>query len=116
MYLERDLDDSPNRLLTWLEDGGTGGPVASVFRPPLDVIETAEAIEIVVDVPGVAADAIRVVITNGTLVISGYKRSPRCENRQTAFHLAERTFGQFGCALRLSMAIDAGRTRAILKA
>ena len=84
------------------------------YRPPVDVIETAAAIEIVADLPGVPAESVRVTYTGGTLVITGRKRAPQCAHREAAFHLAERTFGHFACAVRCELAVDAGRARATL--
>ncbi len=86
------------------------------YRPAVDVLETAAAIEIVADLPGVAADALRVTFTGGTLVIAGRKRAPICAHREAAFHLAERTFGHFACVVRCDVAVDAGRARATLVA
>jgi HSP20 family molecular chaperone IbpA len=84
------------------------------YRPPVDVIETAGSVEVVADLPGVPAESVRVTFAEGTLVISGRKRAPQCAHREAAFHLAERTFGHFACAVRCEMAVDAGRARATL--
>lgn len=67
------------------------------------------------DVPGVAASAIRVVFSRDTVVIAGRKAPSSCE-RSVAFHLAERTFGRFARAIGLAGAFDAGRARASLVA
>lgn len=84
------------------------------YRPPVDVIETAGAIEIVVDLPGVPAESVTVSFTGGTLVVAGRKPALRCAHREAAFHLAERTFGQFTCVVQCEAAVDAGRARATL--
>jgi len=96
--------------------GSPGDPEAIEYRPPVDVIETAQAIEIVADLPGVAPDAVRVTFTESTLVVAGRKRPPQCAHRDAAFHLAERTFGRFVCVVRCELAVDAGRARATLRA
>ncbi len=84
------------------------------YRAPVDVIETAVSVEVVADLPGVQMESVRVTFTEGTLVISGRKRVPQCTHREAAFHLAERTFGHFVCAVRCELAVDAGRARATL--
>lgn len=84
------------------------------YRPPVDVIETARAIEIVVDLPGVAVDSVTATFTGNTLLVAGRKRAPLCAHREAAFHLAERTFGQFACVVRCDVAVDAGRAQATL--
>ena len=93
-----------------------GGTETVEYRPPVDVLETATAVEIVVDLPGVAADSVTATFTGGTLVVAGRKRAPLCAHREAAFHLAERTFGQFACVVRCEVAVDAGRARATLRA
>jgi HSP20 family protein len=82
------------------------------YRPPVDVIETADSIEVVADLPGLPADSVRITFTGGRLVIAGRKRAPLCAHREAAFHLAERTFGHFACVVRCEVAVDAGRARA----
>lgn len=81
---------------------------------PVDVIETPEAVEIVADLPGVAPDSLEVTINAGTLVIAGIKSAPLCAHREAAFHLAERTFGQFACVVRCDIPVDGSRATATL--
>jgi HSP20 family protein len=84
--------------------------------PPLDVFETADTVEIVVDLPGVPADVIRVGWSRGVVVIAGHKAPAGCQDhRDAAFHLAERGFGRFTRVIRLSGALDAGRAHATVK-
>ena len=85
-----------------------GGAETVEYCPPVDVLETATAVEIVVDFPGVASDSVTATLTNGTLVIAGRKRAPGCEHRGATFHLAERTFGRFACVVRRSRSMPAG--------
>ena len=81
--------------------------------PPLDVIETESAVEIVVDLPGVAPDAVRVLIKAGVVLVAGEKVPPDpAERADATFHLVERSFGRFARAVRLTEAIDARRVRA----
>jgi len=86
-----------------------------VHTPPLDVVETEHGVEVFVDLPGVTRDSVRVLFKHGTLVIAGEKLPPEgCPPENTAFHLVERGFGRFARVIRLSMAVDAARTRASL--
>ncbi len=81
-------------------------------NPPMDVLETAEAIEVVLDLPGIPASGIRILFSQGTLVVAGRKIAAACTHREAAFHLAERSFGRFARAVRLTGAFDAGRASA----
>ena len=80
----------------------------------MDVIETSEGIEILMDLPGVARNAVRLVFSQGTMIIVGRKRPGPCAGAEAAFHLAERSFGRFARAVRLNGAFDAGRAAATL--
>jgi HSP20 family protein len=82
---------------------------------PLDVVETATTIELMMDLPGVAADDLSVRYIDNTLVIVGRKRPASCEHSGAAFHLVERTFGRFVRAVRITGAYDAGRASATLR-
>ncbi len=88
---------------------------AGQCSPALDVVETEGTVEIVLDLPGVNASDIRVLIKKGVVLIAGEKRPPDPEQRAEAtFHLVERGFGRFARAVRLTGAFDAGQARAHL--
>jgi HSP20 family protein len=83
-------------------------------HPPLDVLETDETVEVVMDVSGVAPAAIRVVFKSGVLLIAGEKAPPDATGAET-FHLVEREFGRFARGIRLDGAFDIARSRAALR-
>lgn len=115
IFLEsRDMSDDARRVLQLVGGDFGGHGCAGECSPPLDVVETAGAIEVILDVPGVKADTIAVVYARNTLVVSGQKLPAACEHRAAAFHLAERSFGHFARAVRLTGAFDAGAARATL--
>lgn len=109
-----DLADAVRRLLRDLDR--THGPGASIgeCRPPIDVFETGETIEIVIDVPGIGPDDLRVVVRENAVIVAGEKAAGPCAAKDARFHLAERTFGRFARALRLLTPVDATRARAEL--
>lgn len=82
-------------------------------RPALDIVETTEATEVVVDVPGVRPGSLRVAIRASTVMIVGAKLVPATP-ATARFHLAERTYGRFARAVRISGAFDAHRAKAIV--
>lgn len=107
-----DLADDARRLLSELDRDLPGAArISGECRPPLDVLETSAVIEVVVDLPGVAPEAIRVALRRQTLLIVGVKHatSPEAAAR---FHVAERSYGRFARAVRLTAAIDASQGRA----
>lgn len=117
IYLDRgDMPDDLRRILDLLDDGPTGSAPAGECAPPWDVVETTEAIELVMDLPGVTRDSVKIVFVSNTLVVVGQKLPAACEHRHAAFHLAERTFGRFARAVQVTGAFDAGAARASLAA
>ena len=112
-----DLGQDVNRLF---EDLARRRPdrrhvVAGECMPVVDVFETDRTVEIVLDLPGVAADAIRILIKSGVVLIVGEKARPILpKNTPASFHLVERDFGRFARAVRIAGAVDAGQARARL--
>lgn len=87
--------------------------VAGECMPVVDVFETDRNVEIVLDLPGVAADAVRILFKSGVVLIVGEKERPDFSRRGPAsFHLVERDFGRFARAVRVHVAIDASQARA----
>jgi HSP20 family protein len=84
-------------------------------HPALDVVETQSAVEIIVDVVGVPAQALRVLFRGDTLIVAGEK-APAGTAAEPTFHLVEREFGRFARAVRLTGAFDLQRARASLVA
>ncbi|HVT48826.1 MAG TPA: Hsp20/alpha crystallin family protein [Vicinamibacterales bacterium] len=111
-----DLAEDARRLLLELDRDIPGvSNVTADCRPPLDVIETASAVEVVMDVPGVSADSLRVAIRRNTLLVVGAKLAPAADTN-ARFHLAERSYGRFARAVRLAGAFDAAHSRAVARA
>jgi HSP20 family protein len=107
-----DLADDARRLLQELDRDVPGASTLTAeCRPTIDVLETADALEIVVDVPGVPAESLRVAIRRETLLVVGAKLTPAADP-ETRYHLAERSYGRFARAVRLTGAIDATQASA----
>jgi HSP20 family protein len=112
--------DLANDVQRLLEDLAKGRPdrrqlVAGECMPVVDVFETERTVEIVLDLPGVKADAIRILFKSGVLLIVGEKERPDLTKRGPAsFHLVERDFGRFARAVRISAAIDGAQAKARL--
>ena len=83
-------------------------------QPPLDVVEHDAAIEVTLDVPGVSAEAVRIVFRAGVLLVAGEK-GPVPSDGERAFHLVEREFGRFARGVRLSGALDVRQATATLR-
>src|SRR5688500_5009915 len=110
------MNDELRRLVRLLETEAHVAGSAGECTPPFDVVESPAAIEIVMDLPGVEREGLQVVFSRGTVLIAGVKRPSVCSHTDAAFHLAERAFGRFARAVRISGAVDAGRATATLAA
>jgi HSP20 family protein len=117
IYIERqDLPEDVRKLFDalWGEDDlqRTGG---AEYSPPLDIVETDDSVDVLVDLPGVACDDVQVIVTRGVVLIAGQKRPAACEHHDATFHLAERTFGRFARAVRVDGAFDGANATATLQ-
>ena len=81
-------------------------------HPVLDVLETSTGVEIIFDITGVQADALRVLFRDGVVLVAGAKAP---SNPAGTYHLVEREFGRFARAVRLTGAFDASAARASLE-
>jgi HSP20 family protein len=84
-------------------------------HPGLDVLETATGVEVVLEVTGVPAEAIRVLFRSNVVLVAGEKAPLRATSEAT-YHLVEREFGRFARAVRLTGAFEAAAARAWLDA
>jgi HSP20 family protein len=119
IFLERrdKNDDELRRLFDELEGLQDRDNPGAECTMPLDVLETSRGIEVIMDLVGVSADAVQVVIARETLLIMGQKRPGRCEHHgSAAFHVAERVFGRFARVVRLTGAFDVREAVATLRA
>ena len=80
-------------------------------RPPVDVRETGEALEIIVDVSGIAPEAIRVLYRAGVVIVAGEK-APTSSTQGQTYHLVEREFGRFARVVRVNGSFDIQNARA----
>ena len=108
VYLQR--RDLPDHLIRLLDEKRT----AVECTPPLDVIETGNGLEVLLDLPGVPADGIEIVFANSVLLMTGEKLPAVCQHDRAAFHRAERAFARFARAIQVEGAFDAGRATASL--
>jgi len=109
--LQREIDQLFGRL------GPTGRhePAAGEWSPSTDVFESRGNIVIVVEVPGLTPENLRVAYKNHRLLISGERRYKRPAAGQPVFLCMERPQGRFVRSIPLDQAIDIPRAQAELK-
>lgn len=77
-------------------DGRRGGRMC----PSLDLTETANTVEVRMDVPGMKAEDIDIQFSNGLLTISGERKEEKEEKGKTC-HRVERRYGSFSRSVTL---------------
>lgn len=85
-----------------------------VFRPMADIAETKEGISLMLEMPGVAPDAVDISLENRVLTIRGQARTTRPENLQLVY--AEYDEGDYERVFTLSEDFDPDRIRAEMRA
>ena len=110
-----DLTEDARQLLNEINRELPGAAdINSDCRPAVDVLETATALEVRMDVPGVAPGSLRVALRRNTMLIAGAKLGAGGDAGR--YHLAERSYGRFARAVRIGGAFDPTRARATLRA
>ena len=89
--------------------------VSGTWAPPVDLCETEKMILVRAELPGVAADHIKVGLTNTKLRIWGEKKRRPNRRRIISYHCSERSFGKFGRIVTLRWPISIRDATAELK-
>ncbi len=85
--------------------------LASAWVPPCDIFEDNDALKIVLEVPGVASEDVKLSLENNTLTVRGEKKQVAEETTEKV-HRYERSYGVFERSFSLPNSIDAERIEA----
>jgi HSP20 family protein len=88
-----------------------GDSTEASWVPPVDILEDAEAIRIMAEVPGVNPSDVKISLENNVLRIQGAKQQVSQE-RTERVHRYERTFGTFERSFTLPATVDASGIKA----
>ena len=86
----------------------SGAPASVAWEPPVDVLETKDAVLVLVALPGVDFAEVKALISQGELLISGSRTYP-AEMQVATIHRLELPQGRFERRIRL----PAGRYNAV---
>jgi HSP20 family protein len=103
-----DLQERMNRLFdeTLSRERIEDPASRAAWQPIADVVETAEAYVVDLELPGVGPEDFTVHAHGSELVVRGERR-PAASSRPEAFHRVERRHGPFARGFRLSEDVDA---------
>ncbi len=96
-------------LSRWFDElWPAGGPPAADLRlaPPVDVVETPDAIVLTAEVPGIRKEDVRIQVEDGVLSIAGEKEERR-EQKEANLCRSERRYGAFYRSLTLPGSVEA---------
>lgn len=106
----RTFQDTMNRLF---HEPATSRP----WVPPVDILETENALTLTADIPGVKFEDIDVRMENGTLTVRGERKFEKKEGEgKGGYHRIERSYGSFERIFTLPDTVDAERVSADYKA
>jgi len=106
--LQREVDSLFDRFF----DRATGeDSTSAVWAPQTDLMETDDAFQLRLDVPGMSTDDIAINLQNGTLTVSGERTSERTDEGEEYVRV-ERAFGTFHRTFSLPDAVDADNIEA----
>ena len=80
--------------------------IEKAFLPPADVIETATAYEVHLDMPGFKAEQIEVKIEDDVLTVSAERKEHQREEK-TGYLRTERSYGRYARSFVLPETVDA---------
>ena len=84
------------------------------WAPSLDLSETKDAPVVKAEIPGMDPKEVQLSLQEQLLIIKGEKKQEK-EEKDERLHRVERTYGAFTRAIRLPVAVDAGKVAATFK-
>ena len=88
-----------------------GDAITSAWVPACDVFEGREAVRIIMEVPGVKPEDVKLSLENNVLTIRGEKKQAAEENTERV-HRYERSYGVFERSFALPSTVDADKIEA----
>lgn len=90
-------------------------PLAGALVPSVDVCESAQAIRIRIELPGVSANQIKIALSNDKIRICGEKKRRHSRQRIISHLCSERSYGQFSRVVPLRWTISVKDAHAELR-
>lgn len=84
------------------------------WAPPVDIMETDDALIVKADLPDVELKDIDIQIENGTLTLKGERKFEK-EDKKVGYHRVERAYGSFVRCFSIPETVDPEKVRAEYK-
>ena len=98
-----------NRLFDTLFQPVSNG--SQRWAPAMDLVEADDHFVLKADLPGLTDDDVTIEVQDGTLTLSGERKSEH-ETREKGWYRLERSFGRFSRSLTLPEGVDADKIEA----
>lgn len=104
-----DLQNEMNRMFDRVWHGGlsTGPLDGQAWAPAFDVLEEADRVVVIAEVPGVDVNDVELSFRDDRLTLKGHRESPWSEEAARRLLRHERRFGAFSRTIDLPAGIDA---------
>ena len=102
------LTERIGRLFSVLQEAAEAQvpTIAGAWAPPVDLCETADAICVRVELPGVTANQVTIGLNSSKLRICGEKKKKRSRQRIVSHLCSERSYGHFNREVPLRWTIS----------
>lgn len=110
------LQSELNRLFaSFVESNQGAGAAATAWDPNVDVMDDGERLRLLIEVPGVDAEDVRITVRGRVLTVRGTKKGRTRTREGIRFFCMERYFGGFVKSVPLPRAVNTHQARTLLK-
>ncbi|HEY6148703.1 MAG TPA: Hsp20/alpha crystallin family protein [Thermoanaerobaculia bacterium] len=109
------LQSELNRLFTAFVETNKAGAPASGWDPSVDLVEDGETIRILMELPGVEPEDLKVTVRGRVLTVRGTKRGRIRSREGIRFFCMDRYFGGFVKSVSLPRAVNTHQARSSLR-
>jgi HSP20 family protein len=100
----RGLQDEMNRVFSDFFDEA-GEKTIAAFSPAVDLVDTENALQVKVELPGVKKEDVEITLKNDVLTVKGEKKEEKEEKGENRYYI-ERSYGSFSRSLTLPAAVQ----------
>ena len=109
------LQSELNRLFATFVETNQAGATATSWDPNVDVMDDGQKLRVLIEVPGVDAEDVRVMVRRRVLTVRGTKKGRTRTRGGIRFFCMERYFGGFVKSVALPRAVNTHQARTLLK-
>ena len=109
------LQSELNRLFATFVESNQAGATATSWDPNVDVMDDGQKLRVLIEVPGVDPEDVRVMVRGRVLTVRGTKKGRTRTRGGIRFFCMERYFGGFVKSVALPRAVNTHQARTLLK-